>query len=101
SGWRGARRATSTSRRRSKISGGGSAIHARNELAARVSMTRLPPSLENLLDRPEAERKIGPFALIEPLGRGGFAPVWLAREVYGATEVRTAAVKLFSLESAA
>jgi serine/threonine protein kinase len=33
------------------------------------------------------------------LGRGGFAPVWLAREVYGATELRTAAVKLFSLDA--
>lgn len=35
--------------------------------------------------------------LLEQLGRGGAAPVWLAREVYGATELRTAAVKLFAL----
>ena len=35
--------------------------------------------------------------MIEQLGKGGFAPVWLAREVYGATVLRSAAVKLFSL----
>jgi serine/threonine protein kinase len=44
------------------------------------------------------ERRLGPFLLVEQLGRGGFAPVWLAREVYGATALRTAAVKLFALQ---
>src|SRR6185369_6791970 len=29
---------------------------------------------------------------------GGFAPVWLAREMYGETELRAAAVKLFALQ---
>ncbi|HVY49157.1 MAG TPA: serine/threonine-protein kinase, partial [Minicystis sp.] len=53
-----------------------------------------------LLERPGAERRIGPFVLLEQLGRGGFAPVWLAQETYGATELRTAAVKLFSLHDA-
>jgi serine/threonine protein kinase len=61
-------------------------------------MARLAPSIKSLLDLPDRERRLGPFFLIEQLGRGGFAPVWLAREVYGMTELRTAAVKLFSLE---
>ena len=56
-------------------------------------------ALSDLLSRPEAERTLGPFSLVHQLGRGGFAPVWLAREVYGGKEVRTAAVKLFSLRA--
>lgn len=60
-------------------------------------MAKLPSSIQRLLARPEPERRLGPFFLQEQLGRGGFAPVWLAREIYGATVVRTAAVKLFSL----
>ena len=63
-------------------------------------MVRLAPTLTQLLERPESERRIGPFVLVEQLGRGGFAPVWLAREVYGSTTLRTVAVKLFSLEGA-
>ena len=62
-------------------------------------MLHLPASLKSLLDLSDAERRLGPFVLVAPLGRGGFAPVWLARERYGATELRTAAVKLFSLEA--
>jgi serine/threonine protein kinase len=46
------------------------------------------------------ERRVGPFRLVRPLGHGGFAPVWLAREVYGDTELRTVALKLFSLAGA-
>lgn len=61
-------------------------------------MLHLPPAIARLLDRPEEERRLGPFVLVEPLGRGGFAPVWLAREVYGETALRSAAIKLFSLE---
>jgi serine/threonine protein kinase len=59
-----------------------------------------PPAasaIQRLLDLPYGERRIGPFLLVQPLGWGGFAPVWLAREVYGATELRAAAVKLFAL----
>ncbi len=63
-------------------------------------MARLALSIKSLLERPDAERRLGPFVLVSALGRGGFAPVWLAREIYGATELRTAAVKLFSLEPA-
>jgi eukaryotic-like serine/threonine-protein kinase len=55
------------------------------------------PAIQRLLDLPAAERRLGPFLLVKQLGRGGFAPVWLAREVYGTTELRTAAVKLFPL----
>ena len=54
-----------------------------------------------LLALPEHQRRLGPFVLVEQLGRGGFAPVWLAREVYGAAELRTVAVKLFPVGGAA
>jgi serine/threonine protein kinase len=59
--------------------------------------SRLPAAIARLTEQPEEARKLGPFVLVEQLGRGGFAPVWLAREVYGATTLRTAAVKLFAL----
>ncbi|WP_437678463.1 serine/threonine-protein kinase [Sorangium sp. So ce131] len=49
------------------------------------------------LQRPEAERWIGPFRLVRQLGRGGFAPVWLAEEIYDGRKLRDAAVKLFFL----
>lgn len=58
----------------------------------------LPSSLQTLLGRDGRERRMGPFVLVEQLGRGGFAPVWLARETYGTTELRAAAVKLFALD---
>src|SRR4051794_22944436 len=61
-------------------------------MAARIS-----EALHALLELPDADRRIGPFQLVRQLGRGGFAPVWLAREVYGETLLRTAAVKLFTL----
>src|SRR5262245_8486041 len=54
--------------------------------------------MKRLLERPDGQRRFGPFVLVRPLGRGGNAPVWLAKEVYGATEIRTAAIKLFSIE---
>src|SRR5882724_13157253 len=68
-------------------------VHARP-----VMSTRLAPPLETLFDSPAEERRLGPFVLVKQLGRGGFAPVWLAKEVYGATELRAAAVKLFALQ---
>lgn len=61
-------------------------------------MKRVSPAIARLLSRTAPERKLGPFELVRPLGQGGFAPVWLARERYAATDLRTAAVKLFSLE---
>jgi serine/threonine protein kinase len=63
-------------------------------------MARLAVSIKSLLERPDADRRLGPFLLVSALGRGGFAPVWLAKEIYGTTELRTAAVKLFSLDPA-
>ena len=64
-------------------------------------MARLAVPIRSLLERPDADRRLGPFLLVSALGRGGFAPVWLAREIYGTTELRTAAVKLFSLDPSA
>ncbi len=61
-------------------------------------MTRLAPALRSFLDRPEPERRLGPFTLLSPLGKGGFAPVWLAEESYGDTKLRTAAIKLFCFD---
>ena len=57
-------------------------------------------ALRALLEGPSVKRRIGPFPLQRQLGEGGFAPVWLAKEVYGETEIRTAAVKLFALPGA-
>jgi serine/threonine protein kinase len=55
-------------------------------------------ALANLLKRPPAKRFLGPYQLTEPLGKGGFAPVWLGREMFGDSELRTVAVKLFSIQ---
>jgi serine/threonine protein kinase len=60
-------------------------------------MEDLPGPVADLLALPESARSIGPFALTRQLGRGGFAPVWLAEERYAGTELRTVAVKLFAL----
>ena len=54
-------------------------------------------ALTALLLAPAEERWIGPFRLVRQLGRGGFAPVWLAEEIYDGRKLRDAAVKLFSL----
>lgn len=56
----------------------------------------LSPALTALLDRPETERRVGPFYLRHQLGRGGFAPVWLAEERYDGKKLRNVAVKLFA-----
>jgi TPR repeat protein/serine/threonine protein kinase len=55
--------------------------------------------LDTLLAKPPADRWLGPYALDEQLGRGGFAPVWKAREVYGETEMRTVALKIFPIDA--
>ena len=43
---------------------------------------------------------LGPYRLVKQLGHGGFAPVWLAREVHGKKEFRTVAIKLFHVPAA-
>jgi serine/threonine protein kinase len=43
-------------------------------------------------------KRIGPYVLVKKLGEGGFAPVWLAKEMFGDTELRPAAVKVFQLD---
>lgn len=60
-------------------------------------MHDIHPSVARLLAQPEAARRIGPFVLVRQVGRGGFAPVWLAREVYGSETLRAVAVKLVAL----
>jgi hypothetical protein len=61
-------------------------------------MLDLHPAIVRLLARPASERRIGPFLLVRQLGRGGFAPVWLAKETYGGETLRAAAVKIFALD---
>ncbi len=56
------------------------------------------PAITLLLGLPDGERRVGPFVLLRQLGRGGFAPVWLAREEYGGVELRSVALKLFALQ---
>ena len=60
-------------------------------------MQDVHPSIMRLLALPEPARRVGPFVLVRQLGRGGFAPVWLAKEVYGSETLRAAAVKMFAL----
>lgn len=67
----------------------------------RGAAKQVPNAIAQLLERHGGARRIGPFLLEKPLGQGGFAPVWLAREQYEGTTLRFAAVKLFSLEGAA
>src|SRR5262249_17510631 len=62
---------------------------------------RQAKALLDLVELPDDRRRIGPCVLLRLLGRGGFAPVWLAEEMYGGVELRTAAVKLFALEPSA
>ncbi|MDI3286041.1 serine/threonine-protein kinase [Polyangium sp. 15x6] len=59
----------------------------------------LPEAVRRLTDLSDAERRIGAFWLVRQLGRGGFAPVWLAEETAGTTKLRLSAVKLFSLDA--
>jgi eukaryotic-like serine/threonine-protein kinase len=59
---------------------------------------RVNSAMARLLALPESERRIGPFVLLRQLGRGGFAPVWLAREEYGTVELRSVALKVFGLD---
>lgn len=57
--------------------------------------------VRNFVEQSSERRRLGPFILVEQLGKGGFAPVWLAKEVYGQTELRSVAIKLFALHGEA
>jgi serine/threonine protein kinase len=61
---------------------------------------RVAPSIARFLALPAAERRLGPFTLVQQLGHGGFAPVWLARETYAGIDLRTVALKLYALDGA-
>ena len=60
-------------------------------------MARSSAVLTRLLN--EKTPKVGPFRLMRALGAGGFAPVYLAVEMYGELEVRTVALKLFAIDT--
>lgn len=64
-----------------------------------MSASALPEAVRKLLALPDGERRIGTFRLERQLGRGGFAPVWLAEEMAGTTKLRLSAVKLFALDT--
>jgi serine/threonine protein kinase len=64
-----------------------------------MSSSALPEAVRKLLALPDGERRIGTFRLERQLGRGGFAPVWLAEEMAGTTKLRLSAVKLFALDA--
>ena len=53
--------------------------------------------VHSLLARPEHDRTLGPYRLLRQLGRGGFAPVWLAEEAHDGKRLRDVAIKLFFL----
>src|SRR5580700_4801904 len=61
-------------------------------------LSRSSHAIREFLARSDEGRRIGPFQLLKQLGRGGFAPVWLAKEIYGDTEFREVAIKLFCPE---
>jgi serine/threonine protein kinase len=56
-------------------------------------------SIERLLA--SSPPRLGPFRFVAELGEGGFAPVFLAAEEYGGAELRTVALKLFSVDDVA
>lgn len=69
-------------------------------MSAEGSSERELSGVERLVMRLAEQRRLGPFSLTRRLGKGSFAPVWLARETYGATTLRQVALKLFSLPCA-
>ena len=64
-----------------------------------MSVSALPEAVRRLLSLSDVERRIGAYRLDRQLGRGGFAPVWLAEEIAGQTTLRLSAVKLFALDA--
>jgi serine/threonine protein kinase len=59
-------------------------------------MARIDPLLQELLDLPDDQRKIGPYFLVSALSRDKSAPIWRAEEKDEGGLGRAAAVKLFS-----
>ncbi|MDC3961469.1 serine/threonine-protein kinase [Polyangium jinanense] len=62
----------------------------------------MPPS-SRLAARlpPGVAPQIGPYLLVQQLGKGGFAPVFLAEERYDGKLLRHVAIKLFAFDAAA
>jgi tetratricopeptide (TPR) repeat protein len=54
-----------------------------------------------LLERAPEARILGPYRLVRQLGRGSFAPVWLAEELFEGERIREVAVKIFLRPSGA
>ncbi|MDI1450440.1 serine/threonine-protein kinase [Polyangium sp. 6x1] len=62
----------------------------------------MPPSSSSALRLPPgATSQIGPYLLVQQLGKGGFAPVFLAEERYDGKLLRHVAIKLFAFDAAA
>src|SRR5512144_130490 len=59
-------------------------------------MSKASTAIDAIGSLPPERRNLGVYRLVKQLGRGGFAPVWLAKEVHGTTELRSVAVKLFA-----
>ncbi|WP_437985203.1 serine/threonine-protein kinase [Sorangium sp. So ce117] len=56
----------------------------------------MPSSSPNPTGTPLGQgARLGPFRLVRQLGSGGFAPVWLAEEIYEGRKLRDVAIKLF------
>ncbi|WP_438035451.1 serine/threonine-protein kinase [Sorangium sp. So ce204] len=56
----------------------------------------MPTSSPNTSGAPLGQGgRLGPFRLVRQLGSGGFAPVWLAEEIYEGRKLRDVAIKLF------
>lgn len=56
-----------------------------------------PPSAVPVPWDAESRARLGPYRLIERLGCGAFAPVWLAEEVHDGCTLREVAIKLFTM----
>ena len=51
--------------------------------------------------QPHVSPQLGPYLLLQQLGKGGFAPVFLAEERYDGKLLRHVAIKLFAFDAAA
>ncbi|MFC1642250.1 protein kinase [Myxococcota bacterium] len=60
----------------------------------------MTPGFAQLISVQPPQRRLGQYELVRQLGRGGFAPVWIARERLGDSAVGEVAVRLFDVGAA-